>query len=100
MIKKNMIKILRLQAAELKKHNIVQKVLVNLAAQNETKILLKNKYIIATYLRVWVAMMVNQAIPTKKLHVQIVSWNYQQTKLLLTLYNVIGIPQSAKYVEK
>jgi hypothetical protein len=25
---------------------------VNLAAQNETKILLKNKYIIATYLRV------------------------------------------------
>ena len=35
-----MIKILRLQAAELKKHNIVQKVLVNLAAQNETKILL------------------------------------------------------------
>jgi hypothetical protein len=52
MIKKNMIKILRLQAAELKKHNIVQKVLVNLAAQNETKILLKNKYIIATYLRV------------------------------------------------
>jgi hypothetical protein len=52
MIKKNMIKILRPQAAELKKHNIAQKVLVNLAAQNETKILLKNKYIIATYLRV------------------------------------------------
>ena len=47
-----MIKILRLQAVELKKHNIVQKDLVNLAAQNETKILLKNKYIIATYLKV------------------------------------------------
>lgn len=45
-------KILRPLAAEHKKHNIVQKVLVNLAAQNETKILLKNKYIIATYLKV------------------------------------------------